>query len=239
MKDSFFKSFQLENATLKVGSGLELFKNATAEIPTGQVVWIRGLSGSGKSTFLKLLVGLVHPSSGDFRINGYSTQNFSFEEFLPYRRQIGYSFDFGGLLNNRTIFENLALPLLYHENLEPEAAAERLKPLMEAFQLTGSAHLRPSAVVGGVRKATCVARAFVMNPEMLLLDDPTVGLRADVKRQFKKKVQSEIQSQRARHIFVVSDDMDFIGDIFDHVVSIEDGVLSSFSASEWRMKNAG
>jgi phospholipid/cholesterol/gamma-HCH transport system ATP-binding protein len=237
-KFKVIESLELKDMTLTVGGQVEILKEVTLDIPTGKIVWVRGISGSGKSTFLKMLCGLLMPQTGEYKINSENVAKYSFEEFLPVRCKIGYSFDFGGLLNNRTIAQNLTLPLMYHNNLSPEQAEKDLVQVFKDFQLDSYAEMRPSNVVGGVRKATCVARAFVMNPEMLLLDDPTTGLRVEVKAALKKSIQARMASGELKHVFIVSDDVNFVGDIFNHVISIEDKKLNSYSGHEWKVKNA-
>lgn len=233
------ESLCFKNIQLSVGSGLELFNDVSVEIPSNKIVWVRGLSGSGKSTFLKMLCGIIRPQSGSYLINNENVMTLSFEEFLPYRVQMGYGFDFGGLLNNRTLIENLTLPLMYHKNLAALEAQNEISEVTNAFQLNSFLSLRPSSVVGGVRKATCVARAFVMNPEMLVLDDPTTGLRPEIKASLKKMILERKNANELKHIFIVSDDISFIGDIFDSVLSISDRKIDCFSAEDWREKNAG
>ncbi|MEK6554872.1 MAG: ATP-binding cassette domain-containing protein [Bdellovibrionota bacterium] len=235
---SSIHSLALKNVTLTVGSGVEIIKDTTLELPTNKVVWIRGISGSGKSTLLKMLCGLVMPQIGEYNINGTNMAQSSFEEFLPLRCKMGYSFDFGGLLNNRTIVQNLALPLMYHESLSPSQAEKELKNLIADFQLDSFREMRPSNVVGGVRKATCVARAFVLNPEMVLLDDPTTGLRNEVKVALKKNIQDRLASGLLKHVFIVTEDFNFIEGLYNHVISIEEKMLSSYSTPERKVNNA-
>ena len=111
-----------------------LDKRGTASSQTGVVV-IRGAQGAGSSTVMQILAGLQTPTLGSYLINGVPVENMSFEEFLPFRLRMGYGFDTGGLLSNRTLFENLVLPLNYHKICSPQEAERRVLALMERFQL--------------------------------------------------------------------------------------------------------
>jgi ABC-type transporter Mla maintaining outer membrane lipid asymmetry ATPase subunit MlaF len=92
---------------------------------------------------------------------------------------MGYGFDMGGLLNNKTIFENLMLPLQYHKVTDLEDAAERVNQAIDMFGMTGAKDLRPFAVSGSVRKLACIMRAFLHWPQVVFLDDPLTGLKED------------------------------------------------------------
>src|SRR5690606_33550704 len=124
----------------------------TAEIPLGKNIFVTGKPGGGQSTLLKLIAVLVQPQSGSFFINDHDTTEMSFEEFLPIRLKIGYSFDYGGLFANRTLRENLMLPLLYHKICSESEAAERAQAFAEEFFFSSQEHQRPAMVSGGLRK---------------------------------------------------------------------------------------
>ncbi|MEQ1665382.1 MAG: ATP-binding cassette domain-containing protein, partial [Bdellovibrionales bacterium] len=109
MKRNDIDSMQINNLNLVLSEKKSLFGNLSFNIPANRVVWIRGEPGAGKSTLLRVFSGLVLPTSGEYLINHEIVSKMSFEEFLPYRCNIGYGFDYGGLINNRTILENLSL----------------------------------------------------------------------------------------------------------------------------------
>ena len=161
---------------LAIGYEKPLVERINFDFALGKVAWLSGPSGGGKSTLMKTLAGLINPLNGDFLINGVAVQNLSFEEFLPYRLNIGYSFDQGGLLSNRTLWDNIMLPMLYHKLLPYSEAEQKAEGLVKLFAIDKYRNERPASVPGGVRKAACVARAFVMDPTVLLLDEPTTGL---------------------------------------------------------------
>ncbi len=165
---------------------------------------VGGASGSGKSAFLKILAGIINPVRGSYFLNSSDASAMSFEQFLPYRKRIGYSFDFGGILANRTLWDNLMLPLLYHGEVPIDDAKKRVGELVDRFGLTSATDRRPASVSGGMRKACVVARAFVMDPEMVILDDPFVALDADVTRSLLMLIRERRAMGRLKHVFFTS-----------------------------------
>ena len=188
------------------GTERSVFEELSFEAPMNRNVFVHGTAGTGQSTFLKILAVLLQPQSGGLIINGRNTAMMSFEEFLPYRFKIGYSFDFGGLFANRTLIDNLTLPLLYHKVCSPEAANERAMKLAEEFDFERQQHQRPAMVSGGLRKLICVLRAFIMRPELAVLDDPFTGIGMDASRKLVRLIQERRESGELKHVFLTSRD---------------------------------
>lgn len=123
-----------------------------------KIIWLQSSEGAGKSTVLQLMAGLLQPQQGKYLINNENVAEMSFEEFLPYRLSIGYSFDYGGLINNRTIFENIILPLVYHKILPYEEARLQVDGLLKRFELEKFRNQRPAHIPGRVRKVACLLK---------------------------------------------------------------------------------
>ncbi len=174
------QSLSLREASIGHPASPTLAQNINLNFQLGKIIWVTGVSGIGKSTFLRTLTGLVTLHSGDYCINDTEIVNkMSFEEFMPYRLNIGYSFEMGGLLNNRTLWDNLMLPLQYHKAARYRACEQRVNEIMKMFAIEKYKNERPAAVPGGTRKAACVARAFMLDPQVLIFDKPTTGLNED------------------------------------------------------------
>ncbi|MGE0763451.1 MAG: ATP-binding cassette domain-containing protein [Bdellovibrionales bacterium] len=193
-----------------------ILQEATCELPCHKIVRLSGMAGAGKSSILRLLVGLSQPSAGTILINGQAVDQMSFEEFLPYRLQIGYGFDLYGLLNNRTLRENLALPLQYHKRFELDEINRRVDEMLDLFHLVREQNQRPSAVSGSQRKATCVARSLIMMPQILLLDDPTTGLSILAKAALCDWIKAQMKNKKLRYVVICSEDQNWLNQL-NHV----------------------
>lgn len=202
-----------------------IVQNVEFDFPMNEVLWVKAEEGAGKSSLLQVLAGLQIPQSGKYLINGENVVDMSFEEFLPYRLQIGYSFDYGGLINNRTLFDNLMLPLLYHKVVSPEEAKTRVEDLMKEFNIEKFAQERPAHVPGRVRKLACLLRALVLKPQVLLLDDPSVGLGQDSVYAFVDHVHKLRKEGYLNHIFICSYDDKFMNLFNYQIIHLDDGQL--------------
>lgn len=186
-----------------------LFENISMAMPTSRVVWVRSPGGRGKSTLLKILAGLIVPQSGSYLMNGINVGEMSFEDFLPYRLNIGYGFDMGGLLNNKSLAENLILPLIYHSLLSAEEAFDRVHGVTDLFGMQDIRDLRPFGVSGSYRKLTCVMRAFIHQPEVVILDDPMTGLKQDNLNDLYHFVEENFAAGTLRQVFFTSENPEF------------------------------
>ncbi len=173
------ESMELKNIHFAYEGGPNIFESVSLVLPKTRALWVRAIGGRGKTSLLKLLAGLLSPQSGDYYINGQNVLEMSFEQFLPYRLSLGYAFDSGGLLSNRSLAENLILPLLYHKLLHPDEALDRVQEVFAFFGLLQAAESRPSSVSGSQRKLACVIRSFIHWPQVVFLDDPITGLKDD------------------------------------------------------------
>jgi ABC-type transporter Mla maintaining outer membrane lipid asymmetry ATPase subunit MlaF len=197
---------ELKNVSLSFDGGAPVLRDINWRIEAPQVVVVRGARGSGKSLLARVIAGLLNPTQGQVVFNDDVVSDFSFEEFLPYRQNIGYSFDYGGLINNQTVYENLRLPLRYHRVVDGATAHDRVMRFIEGFGLQSVAQLRPFAISGGMRKEACVARALVMDPEVVILDEPTIGLDPRALEFLRTYLEGQIQRGHIRIALVFSDD---------------------------------
>jgi phospholipid/cholesterol/gamma-HCH transport system ATP-binding protein len=188
------------------GTTHQIFKDLTFDFPMDRNVLITGPVGNGQSTLLKLLAVIQQPQEGKYLVNGEDTTQMSFEEFLPFRRRIGYTFDFGGLFANRSLRANLTLPLLYHNILEHDEANELAMKFARAFSFEKQADLLPASVSGGLRKLVCVVRALILGPEVLVMDDPFTGIDSESSRKLLSVFQERREAGELRHVFFTSRD---------------------------------
>jgi ABC-type transporter Mla maintaining outer membrane lipid asymmetry ATPase subunit MlaF len=203
------ESLRFESATFGYDVKNPIFDAVTFNAPLDRNIFVTGKAGHGQSTFLKLLAVLVQPQSGSFLINGQNTSEMSFEEFLPYRRRIGYTFDYGGLFANRTLAENIVLPLLYHKTHSLREAEAEAFALAEAFGFKNDLSKIPASASGGLRKLVSILRAFVLRPEMLVMDDPFTGIDHTNKINIIKLINERRESGELKHVFITCRDADW------------------------------
>jgi ABC-type transporter Mla maintaining outer membrane lipid asymmetry ATPase subunit MlaF len=202
-----------------------VFKNVDFEFPVGTTSVIRGEHGAGRSTLVSILAGMNLPTQGKYLLNGLDVGDMSFEDFLPFRLKIGYGFDIGGLISNRTIFDNLMLPLQYHKFLEYEEARARVSNYLKQFGLTKFSDLRPAHVSGWVRKITCLIRSIIHEPELLFLDDPSIGLTNDGQEIFIQVLKDKVKAGSLHTLIISSYDETFIGRFDSKNIYIESGLI--------------
>lgn len=203
----------------------KVLQNANFVFPMGEIISLRGERGAGRSTLLQLLAGLQVPTQGRIEFDGINVGDMNFDEFLPYRLKIGYAFDLGGLLSNRTIVENLLLPLNYHKLCSPQEAQERVNYYINKFSLQKAADVRPANVSGGVRKLACLIRVLLTEPELILLDDMTVGLSKPVIDTYCQCLDDLRRAGKAHTIIFSSYDEMFAGQFETASVYLESGQL--------------
>lgn len=179
------------------------------------VIVIRAKRGTGSSTVLQILAGLYSPTLGSYLINGIPVEDMSFEEFLPFRLRMGFGFGMGGLISNRTLFENLILPLTYHKICTVEQAEQRVLSLMERFHLLEFKDLRIAYVSASLRKMTVLIRAIIMEPEILFLDDPNIRISKETQRMYAELLRELINNGPLHTIFIASFDESFFS-YFDY-----------------------
>jgi ABC-type transporter Mla maintaining outer membrane lipid asymmetry ATPase subunit MlaF len=144
-------------------------------VAPGEFWIVAGQQHSGKSDFLMLTAGLMAPVKGKCRLFGTETRTFG-EAKLAERLHVGLVFAGGQLFNQLTLRENVTLPLQYHHDLTPAAAAPAAQTLLELLELTPLADLTPPNVSDNWRRRAALARALILKPKVLLLDDPLAGL---------------------------------------------------------------
>ena len=167
----------LDRVTKRYPGGHDALKDATLEIDRGQMVFLMGHSGAGKTTLLKLICAMERPTSGSILINGQDVSSLR-ARAIPYlRRNFGLVFQDHKLLFDRTVFDNVMLPLeiLGYRRRE---AARRVRAALDKVGLLSHEQAQPITLSGGERQRLCIARAIVHRPAILLADEPTGNLDA-------------------------------------------------------------
>jgi phospholipid/cholesterol/gamma-HCH transport system ATP-binding protein len=165
-----FEGVHRSFGTKKVLRGLDL------GVRRGETYVIIGRSGTGKSVTLKHIVGLVRPNKGKVLVDGLNVHELGNHALLKLRTRFGYLFQSGALINWMSVGENVALPLVEHTKLKPGAIRAKVGEALSLVGLEGNEGLMPSVLSGGMRKRVGLARAIVLEPEIILYDEPTTGL---------------------------------------------------------------
>ncbi len=145
-------------------------------VKPGEIKVILGGSGGGKSTLLKHCLGLIEPAGGEVRLLGQDLTTLKGRAREQLFTRIGMLFQYGALLGSLTIAENVALPLVHHTDLPKDVVSEIVRLKLELVELGHAEHMLPSELSGGMRKRAALARAMVMDPEVLFCDEPGAGL---------------------------------------------------------------
>ena len=166
---------EIRNLGYAVG-GRPIFDGLDMDIPRGKVTAVMGPSGTGKTTLLRLVTGQVHADTGSIHVAGEDMRNLKRADLYALRRRMGMLFQNGALLTDFNVFENVAFPIREHTDLPERLIRQLVLTKLEAVGLRGAADLMPSELSGGMGRRVALARAIVMDPEILIYDEPFVGL---------------------------------------------------------------
>jgi phospholipid/cholesterol/gamma-HCH transport system ATP-binding protein len=216
---------RLDDVTMAFGDR-PVFSHLSCSFPKGEISVILGGSGSGKSTILRLIGGLIAPVSGRILVDGQDITKLSESDLEGVRNKLGMLFQGGALLDSLTVFENLALPLREHTALDETAIAEEVHDRLAAVGLKDIDTLLPNQLSGGMRKRVALARAIIMKPVILLCDEPFSGLDPISTRQVEELLV-EINERRGITIVVVSHHVDSTMRMAGRImILLPDGIVS-------------
>ena len=172
MKDPIIR---LSNVTFQRDDKV-ILNDVSMDIRRGSIVAIMGPSGVGKTTILRLISGQLKPSKGSIEVNGKQISALSRRELYECRKDIGVLLQNGALFTDLTVFENVATPLREHTKLGEEEVRQRVSAKLESVGLAGTEELMPHSLSGGMARRVALARAVIMNPKIVLFDEPMTGL---------------------------------------------------------------
>jgi phospholipid/cholesterol/gamma-HCH transport system ATP-binding protein len=212
----------------------EILHGISFDVQRGETLVILGGSGSGKSTLLRTLVGLEKPTSGEIWIRGKNLATISPEDMDELRKKLGMSFQGSALFGSMTVGENVALPLREHTQLEESTIEIMVRLKLEQVGLEGFEYYMPSELSGGMKKRAAVARAMVMDPEMLFFDEPSAGLDPIIAAGIDQLIL-ELKQAFKMTIIVVTHELASAYLIADRMVLIDKGnIVALGSVAEMR-----
>ncbi|MGB0747427.1 MAG: ABC transporter ATP-binding protein [Magnetospiraceae bacterium] len=202
----------------------KILNGISLDIAAGEVLVIMGGSGSGKSTFLRHLLGLEIRTSGSVKILGQDTSSLGLKELLALRREMGVAFQGGALLSSLTVAQNIMLPLSEHTKLDPQTQEIMARLKLEVVDLAGFGDLMPSELSGGMLKRAALARAIIMDPKLLFCDEPSAGLDPVVSAQIDDLLL-DLRAAMDMTIVVVTHELESAFKIADRIAVLDKGDL--------------
>ncbi|MDB2554412.1 cell division ATP-binding protein FtsE [Porticoccaceae bacterium] len=220
-----------DNLSKRYPGGFEALKNVSFEMEAGEMAFLTGHSGAGKSTLLKMLMLMERPTSGNLLINGKNLNRLSNSQIPIYRRQVGVVFQNHQLLLDRTVFDNVALPLQVSGYPSSEIG-RRVRAALDGVGLLEKEQQKPIALSGGEQQRVGIARAVVHKPRILLADEPTGNLDPEL--------SSEIMALFRRFqnvgvtVLIATHDITLINRMQLRIMHLEEGELTDDGAGYGR-----
>lgn len=199
-----------------------ILNGVNLSVADGETLVILGASGSGKSTILKLIIGLLQPDAGDVLIHGQNVTAITEDAWNKVRRHMGMVFQYSALFDSMTIGENVAFGLRQHENMTEEQIQTVVREKLHMVGLDGIESLMPSSLSGGMKKRVSLARAIALNPEIILYDEPTAGLDP-IRSTAISHLIRDMQEKMNITSIVVTHDMKSAGEIADRMAFLYEG----------------
>ncbi len=213
----------IQNLTFKRGKRM-IFNGITLHIPQGKIIGVMGPSGTGKTTLLSLIGGMLKPAKGNVRVNGENIHRLSQKQLYIARRQMGMLFQSGALFTGLSTFENIAFPLREHTKLPENMIRDIVLMKLEAVGLRGAKNLMPSELSGGMARRVALARAIALDPQLMMYDEPFTGLDPIAKGVIVELIKKLNQALGITSI-LVSHDIPETCAISDHVIILADGKI--------------
>lgn len=220
----------IRNLTFSRGAR-KIFNHISLDIPRGKITAIMGPSGTGKTTLLRLITGQLTPDSGAIDINNTTIHRLSRHDLYQMRRKMGMLFQSSALFTNLNVFENVAFPLREHTKLSEEMLRDLVLMKLEAVGLRGAYDLTASQLSGGMARRVAMARALVLDPELMLYDEPFTGqdpITMSVLVQLIKRMNDALGITSV----IVSHDVAVTASIADYIYIVSNGEVIGSGSPE-------
>jgi phospholipid/cholesterol/gamma-HCH transport system ATP-binding protein len=201
-----------------------IIKGISFEITEGEIVFILGMSGTGKSVTLKNIVGLLKPDSGKIYIDDEEISSYSEEQMFPIRKKCGMVFQHPALFDSMSVFENIAFGLRRLEQLPEDEVKQRVEECLRLVNLGNISEKRPVEISYGMQKRVSLARTLALNPRILLFDEPTTGLDPITTNAINDLIK-DLSRRLKTTSLVVSHDMHCALEIADRIIVLDQGQI--------------
>ncbi|MBX9767400.1 MAG: ABC transporter ATP-binding protein [Bdellovibrionales bacterium] len=224
MSSSGMGIIEVQDFKKSFGSKL-VHKGVSFSVRKGECLGLIGGSGAGKSVILRSLIGLEKPDSGKIHVFGQDIVPLKEEDLVDVRKKVAYVFQGGALFDSMSVFDNLAYPLREHTQLSEAEISIRVLKLLEDFGLSGNDRNFPASLSGGMQKRVGLARAIILEPEVVLYDEPTAGLDP----YNTKRIQEMILRLKKMGVtsILVTHDMPSAFAVCDRIALLLNGKISS------------
>lgn len=201
----------------------KVLNGVSLRVARGETLAVLGRSGTGKSVMLRIMVGLEVPDEGSVCILGQGLAGLSLDQLGEVRKRMGFLFQHAALYDSLTIAENVAFPLVHHRrDMSKSDRSDRVNQLLAEVGLEGANDKMPSNISGGMQKRAGLARALALNPEILLLDEPTAGLDPISSREIDELVL-KLQREHQMASIVVTHDLHSARTIANRLALLDKG----------------
>jgi len=202
----------------------QVLRGASLKVYRGEVLVILGGSGTGKSVTLRHMLGLEVPDSGRVIVEEEDITDLPEEELYRVRKKFGMLFQSGALFDSMTVFENIAFPLREHTEMSDDEITRAVREKLELVNLPNSEHLMPVDLSGGMRKRVGLARSIVLDPKVILYDEPTTGLDP-ITAQTINELIVDLQAKLNVTSVVVTHDIHSAFSVGDRIAFLHQGVF--------------
>ena len=203
-----------------------ILEGLDVEIARGRVTAVMGPSGTGKTTLLRLITGQLQPTRGSVTVDGENLADLDVDGLYALRRRMGMLFQNGALLTDLDVYENVAFPLREHTDLPESLIARIVLMKLEAVGLRGAARLTPAELSGGMERRVALARAIVMDPKLLIYDEPFAGLDPIALGVVLRLIR-ETNDALGLTSIVVSHDVHVLGQLADAAYLLSGGKIAA------------
>ncbi|MDP5120145.1 MAG: ATP-binding cassette domain-containing protein [Spirosomaceae bacterium] len=202
---------------------LHILKGVNLELFSGENVVVLGRSGTGKSVLIKIISGLLMPDRGIVNVLGRSVPDLNRKQLSELRLDIGFSFQNSALYDSMTVRENLEFPLIRNiKNLSRQEINNSVEKVLESVGLIQTIHQMPSELSGGQRKRIGIARTLIMNPKIMLYDEPTAGLDPITCNEINQ-LMNDVKDEYNTSSIIITHDLTCAKDTGDRVAMLLDG----------------
>lgn len=203
-------------------NGIKVLDDISIEIKDQEILVVLGESGTGKSVFLKHLIGLLKPEHGVIDFDGEDIVKFSEKKLLDFRKHVGYLFQEGALYDFMNVFENIAFPLKEHTKFSEKEIENKVRDILDIVDLRGVEEKFPSELSGGMKKRVGLARSVILDCKLLLCDEPTSGLDPIRSRDITDLIKQVSRKMKCTTV-ITSHDIENSFRVADRVAMVRNG----------------